>query len=53
MKNSRFWNIALLICLLCLGIYCLFAGRVFTGIMLLLTVGGFGIWAGISNGKNR
>ena len=54
MKNPRFRIIGLLLlCLLCLGVYCFFAGRVFTGIMLLLSVGSFGVWAGIANDRDK
>ena len=52
-KSNKGPIIGLLLCLLCLGVYCFFSGKALTGIMILLTVGGFGVWTYRGNGKNK
>ena len=44
--SSRNWVAALLLCIFLgtLGIHRFYAGKIGTGILMLLTAGGFGIW---------
>ncbi len=45
-KSQKSWVVALLLCFFLggLGVHRFYAGKVGTGIVQLLTVGGFGIW---------
>ena len=45
-KNTAKWVVCLLLCLIVgsLGIHRFYVGKVGTGIIQLLTLGGFGIW---------
>lgn len=45
-KSSKSFVVALLLCILLgtLGIHRFYAGKIGTGILMLLTMGGFGIW---------
>lgn len=46
-KSQKSWVVALLLCFFLggLGVHRFYVGKVGTGIVQLLTVGGFGIWA--------
>lgn len=46
-KSPKSWVVALLLCFFLggLGVHRFYVGKVGTGIVQLLTVGGFGIWA--------
>ena len=46
-KSPKSWVVALLLCFFLggLGVHRFYVGKVGTGIIQLLTVGGFGIWA--------
>lgn len=46
-KSQKSWVVALLLCFFLggLGVHRFYVGKVGTGIIQLLTVGGFGIWA--------
>ena len=45
--SSKNWLLALLLCLMfgVFGVHRFYVGKVFTGILMLLTIGGLGIWA--------
>ena len=46
-SSEKSWITALLLCLLLggLGAHRFYVGKIGTGILMLLTLGGFGIWA--------
>lgn len=45
-KSPKDWLITLLFCFFigCMGIHRFYVGKIGTGILMLLTLGGFGIW---------
>ena len=46
MKSEKSWIVTLLLCFFLggFGIHRFYAGKICTGILQILTVGGFGIW---------